>query len=392
MRHFLRAIKWILLTVLAIPLGLYFIFLLINSQDEALSEQSKRYLAQIAESDRALSQNLNNNAYVFALGFDVLKEDSPITEGLKRLQQLQSLTVMEKANAKQTASYELPQLPRENCLSQDDFLMACKASLKQENKLKMLLAENRWLIERYQQLLDMSNWQDSTHYNAFINALPFRRLLAAQKLYLLDVYQNTNSTAPSLTAQAIEQDMIFWQRLSANTHILSSKVLSAGAMSVNMKLGEIMINQLAPEQEAVAIPESWQRPMSPQVLSLDNAKLGEWHYFTKITEATQVVDSTTDIAIQAVEFLMLPLMQPQDTANRYAAILLGSKSLEDCQIGLSIDTISQYIFNPIGKIILCSGIPSFDSYQASLDRLEQHRASLVLRLDQEITDTKNTTQ
>ena len=229
MRHFLRAIKWILMTVLAIPLGLYFIFLLINWQDEALSEQSKRYLAQIAESDRALSQNLNNNAYVFALGFDVLKEDSPITEGLKRLQQLQSLTVMEKANAKQTASYELPQFPLENCLSQDDFLMACKASLTQENKLKMLLAENRWLIERYQQLLDMSNWQDSTHYNAFINALPFRRLLAAQKLYLLDVYQNTNSTAPSLTAQAIEQDMMFWQRLSANTHILSSKVWSAGA-------------------------------------------------------------------------------------------------------------------------------------------------------------------
>ncbi|MCL1062899.1 hypothetical protein MK852_12250 [Shewanella benthica] len=375
------------MTVLAIPLGLYFIFLLINSQDEALSEQSKRNLAQIAESDRALSQNLNNNAYVFALGFDVPKEDSPITEGLKRLQQLQSLTVMEKANAKQTASYELPQLPLENCLSQDDFLMACKASLKQENKLKMLLAENRWLIERYQQLLDMSNWQDSTHYNAFINSLPFRSLLAAQKLYFLDVYQNKSSAAPSMTAQAIEQDMMFWQRLSANTHILSSKVLSAGAMSVNMKLGEIMINQLAPEQETVAIPESWQRPMSPQVLSLNNAKLGEWHYFTKITEATQVVDSTTDIAIQAVEFLMLPLMQPQDTANRYAAILLGSKPLEDCQIGLSIDTISQYIFNPIGKIILCSGIPSFESYQASLDSLEQHRASLVLRLEQETTDT-----
>ena len=322
----------------------------------------------------------------------MLKEDSPITEGLKRLQQLQSLTVIEKANAKQTASYELPQLPLENCLSQDDFLMACKASLKQEDNLKMLLAENRWLIERYQQLLDMSNWQDSTHYNAFINSLPFRCLLAAQKLYLLDVYQNTNSTAPSLTAQAIEQDMMFWQRLSANTHIFISKAFSIGAMSVNMKLGEIIINQLSLEQEAVAIPESWQRPMSPQVLSLNNAKLGEWHYFTKITEATQVVDSTTDIAIQAVEFLMLPLMQPQDTANRYAAILLGSKSLEDCQIGLSIDTISQYIFNPIGKIILCSGIPSFDSYQASLDRLEQHRASLVLRLEQENTDTKNTTQ
>lgn len=81
---------------------------------------------------------------------------------------------------------------------------------------------------------------------------------------------------------------------------------SAGAMSVNMKLGEIIINQLALEQEAVAIPEIWQLPMSPQVLSLNNAKLGEWHYFTKITEATQVVDSNTDIAIQAVEFLMLP--------------------------------------------------------------------------------------
>lgn len=387
MRLFLRALKWILLTVLGGPLSLYLIVLLINIQDEAPSEQSKRNLAQIAESDRTLAKNLDNNAYIFALGFNVPKGAAPIAAGVKRLHLLQSLGIMDKVNAKQTPRFKLPEIPLEYCLSHDDFLLACKDKLELEKNLKTLLAENRWIIERYQQMIDMGGWQESSQYHVFVDELSFQDLFSAQKLYLLDVYEKARTTDPKLISLAIDQDMLFWQRVSANTHQLINKMVSNGAMEINMKLGELIIAQLSPEQRLAAISQSWQNPMPPQVMSLNNAKLGEWHYFTKITQATQGVDYTSDMTTQAAEFLLLPLMQQQDTANRYADILVGSADMRECPEELTLDSISQYIYNPVGKLILCSSIISLQRYQDSLDELEDRRASLVSRLKQPAPDT-----
>ncbi len=392
MRYFLRALKWILLTGMGVPLSLYFIVLLLNMQDEAPSERSKRNFAQIADNERTLAQNLDNNAYILALGFNVPKDSSPMAEGVKRLHLLQSLGIMDTVNAKQTARFELPELPLEYCLSHDDFLLACKANLEQDKNLKTLLAENRWIIERYQQVLDMGNWQESTHYNVFIQGLTWQHLFSAQKLYLLDIYEKAGTTAPNILAQAIDQDMLFWQKVSANAHILINKMVSNGGMKINMKLGEIIIAQLSQEQQVAAIPQSWQNPMPPQVLSLNNAKLGEWHYFTQIVQATQVVDDATDMVSQAAEFLLLPLMQQQDTANRYADILVGTADMKECPNDLTVDTISQYIYNPMGKFILCSGIPSFQTYQEGLNELEYKRVSLVSRLKQQTPDKASTAQ
>ncbi|QQX79734.1 hypothetical protein JK628_19840 [Shewanella sp. KX20019] len=381
MRHFLHALKWILLTALAIPLTLYCILLLINIRDVAPSEQSKYYLAQIEETDRTLANNLNDNAYIFALGFGAPKGELPMTTGLDQLQKLQNKDVSSIEITTPAKYYTPPKLPLKSCLGEDDFLATCKANIKQSSDLKTLLSNNRWLIERYQQLLNMSTWQDNPNFNNFMKALPFQNLLIAQKLYLLEIYENIDSSSPKLTAQAIEQDMLFWQRLSLNTYILSNKMVSAGAMSVNMKLGEVILNQQKLEQDAVQIPTSWTKSVPANVLSLSNVKLGEWLYFTRITKTTQVDDGSDDTITKIATSLLHPLMQNQDTANRYAEYLVGPKSQTECLSSVSIDTISSYIYNPIGKYILCTGVPSFNAYQLNLDKLERQRANLMGRLE-----------
>jgi len=386
MRHFLRALKWILLTVLGVPLSLYFIVLLINMQDEAPSERSKRNFAKIADNERTLAQHPENNAYIFALGFNVPKDSAPMAAGVERLQLLQSLGILDTADDRLTPRFELPEQPLENCLNRDDFLLACRSNLEQKNNLKTLLAENRWIIERYRQMLGMGSWQESSQYHFFIQDLTFQHLIGAQKLYLLDIYAKAGTIAPELIAQAIDQDMLFWQKVSANTHFLIRKMVSMAAMEINMKLGELIIAQLSQQQQLAAIPQSWPNPMPSQVLSLNNVKLGEWHYFTKITQATQGVADTSDIETLGAKFLLLPLMQQQDTANRYADILAGTADMRECPNDLTVDTISQYIYNPMGKFILCSSIPSFQSYRESLDELEYNRASLVSRLKQPAPD------
>ncbi|MCL1094178.1 hypothetical protein [Shewanella kaireitica] len=117
--------------------------------------------------------------------------------------------------------------------------------------------------------------------------------------------------------------------------------------------------------------------MTASVLSLDKVKLGEWRYFTKLTNTTLVDDSSIDTMTKVVTSLLHPFMQNQDTANRYAAILVDSNNLPDCK---SIDNISSYIYNPIGKYILCTGVPSFNAHQITLDKLEQQRKNLITRL------------
>ncbi|MCL1094177.1 hypothetical protein [Shewanella kaireitica] len=247
MRHFLLTLKWALLTIVLAPIALYLILLLINIRDAAPSELSQRYLTQIAEIDSTLAKNHNDNAYIFALGFGSAKDKSPITVGLKSLHNLQNKDV---SSVDKTQQYALPNLPLENCLAEDDFVAACSANLKKNTHLKTLLSNNRWRINRYQQLLQMSSWHDSPSFNADISVMPFKALLLAQKLYLLDVYQNMDSTSAQFIAEAIEQDMLFWQRLSLNTHILINKMVGASAISINMKLGEVILGQKRVEQIA----------------------------------------------------------------------------------------------------------------------------------------------
>ncbi|WP_259482346.1 hypothetical protein [Shewanella baltica] len=219
--------------------------------------------------------------------------------------------------------------------------------------------------------------------------MPFTHLLAAQKLYLFNVLTDASTMDPLQVAEAINQDMLFWQRLSASTHMLIGKMMSNAGMEANMKLGELVMSQLPHSQLIEALPPSWKHALSPEVLSFDNVKRGEWYYFTQITRATQVT-SDTDINTKLIEWLLLPLMQHQDTANRYAAILNDTAPLNECPSNLSIETFSQYIYNPVGKFILCSGIISLTPYQERFNRLEHQRAELVTRLPQDSTNINST--
>ncbi len=378
MRHFLLTLKWTLLIILLTPIALYLTLLLINIGDAAPSEQSQRYLTQITNIDSTLIQNGNDNAYIFALGFASAEGKSPMTIGLQRLQKLQSQDILSDDDPQQ---HTLPKLPLENCLAEDNFIATCSANLRKEANLKTFLSNNRWLINRYQQLLQLNSWQDSPSFNADIRAVPFKELLLAQKLYLLDAYQNLNSSSAEVTAQAIELDMIFWQKLSTSTYILINKMASSAAISVNMKLGEVILTQGKAEASDATLPTSWKKPIALEVQSLNKTKLGEWSYFTRTITSVQADDASADTASQIASRLLSPLMQNQDTANRYAAILTNSGIQTDCDKGLSIDGISSYIYNPLGKYILCTGMPSFNAHQMTLDKLEQQRQAVVTRLE-----------
>ncbi|WP_285163307.1 hypothetical protein [Shewanella goraebulensis] len=380
MRHIFISLKWVLLSFIFIPISLYLIIILINLNDEAPSKQSIENLAKIEANNLRLTNNLIENGYIFTLGFDVEKSASPKEIGLARFQQLQDISIMESTKKFSSERFEIPKLSIQQCINKNDFTEQCSGVLIQDSELTLQLKEFGWLIDRYQQLINQKDWQDGTYFNVFIDQIPASSLLTAQKLYLLNIYVKTSEMDSNQIAKAINQDMIFWQKISSNTHFLLTKVISNAGIDTNMRLGEIIISPLITANSTNQIPKTWLKTLPPKVLSLDKVKLGEWYFFMGMTEATKV-DDKANIASHFFEWLLLPLFQHQDTANLYAEALIHNSTQQHCPDKFTFDLISDYSYNPVGKFILCSSSPSFNMYQKALDDLENKRVKLLSNLN-----------
>uniref|UniRef100_UPI003D09992D hypothetical protein n=1 Tax=Shewanella sp. TaxID=50422 RepID=UPI003D09992D len=294
-------------------------------------------------------------------------------------QTLKHLDVMQQSEKAFPHPFELPKSTLPTCRSQEGYLSECINLLTESNELQLTIKDYAWLIERYRTLISLRHWQDDTHFNLFINPIPGARLIAAQHLYILNSFLK-NRHEPSMFLADIDQDMRFWLQASTQINLLHNKLMAISILQQNMKLGEALIEQMNKESEDYLLPSLWQRPIPKGVLSLERVKRGEWHYFTKISKAVSGVDDKADITTQIVEALLMPLMQPQDTANRYADILTGKANIKPCPDNFSLSTLTEYGYNPMGKFILCSGISSFESYQASANQVESLRTELVTRL------------
>ena len=377
MRHFFRALKWILFTLLLIPVGGYLILLLVNLQDSEPSAQASAYLEQVNAEEVALSQHLENNPYLYAFGFDAPKDDDPMAVGLKRYQALKQLGVLERPEKTVDEKFERPEWPITTCLKQEGYLDDCAALLAETETLRATLNDYAWLVERYRTLLSLGHWQDDTLFNMYSDLLPIQHLIAAQQLYLVDAYINGTDSSSLITA--IDKNMQFWQQAAERINMLGNKFLAISALKQNMKLGELLVSQMRTEDEDTSLPSLWLAPTAGDVLSLERAKRGEWHFLTKMTQSYEAGEDAS-ITAKVTEALLMPLLQQQDTANRYANFLTGEADIKPCPDDLSLSTLKEYAYNPMGKFILCSGISSFESYQATANKVESLRAELVTRL------------
>ncbi|MCG9711235.1 hypothetical protein L1D29_00180 [Shewanella insulae] len=377
MRHFFRALKWILFTLLFIPVGGYLILLLINLQDSAPSAQASAYLEQVNAEEVALSQHLEHNPYLYALGFDAPKDDDPMALGLERYQALRQLEAMQRPTQTVDEKFERPQWAITTCLKQEGYLDECAPLMAEPETLRATLNDYAWLVERYRTLLSLGKWQDDTRFNMYSDLLPIQHLIAAQHLYLVDAYINDTDSTSLITA--LDEDMRFWQQAAMRINMLGNKFLAISALKQNMKLGELLVGQIRTEDEDTSLPSLWLTPIPGDVLSLERAKRGEWHFLIKMTQSFKMGEEA-DFTTKVTEAPLMPLLQQQDTANRYADILTGKASIEQCPSDLSLSTLQEYAYNPMGKFILCSGISSFESYQATANKVESLRAELVSRL------------
>ncbi len=380
MSHFFRALKRIVIILLMLPICVYLLLLVINLIDSSPSNQVEIYQAQIDKSDRLITQNLEDNAYIFSLGFDAPQGDSVIELGKARFTQ-QTTPTQQASRAILQADKTPLTLPLESCLSQEDFVDLC-LSLLEDDELQTLLTKNRWLIERYQALINMSQWQDLSPNIVQIEHEANNQILLAQKLYLLDLYAQAKTLNSTFISEALNDEMLFWKNLSEQTHKLVFKMISNSAMLVNMQLGEMII-VAAQDNQTIALPNSWQQPLSSSVFSFEQIKLGEWQYashmMANMLDNNDKNNQITSFIEKTLVALAKPLLKTQNTANHYADHLQTESITPQCN-NFSFGNLSYFAYNPIGKLLLCTLTPSFDRYQKKIEQVEQHRAQLAQRL------------
>ncbi|MDI5874013.1 hypothetical protein ODY88_20195, partial [Shewanella xiamenensis] len=94
----------------------------------------------------------------------------------------------------------------------------------------------------------LDTWQEGSQFNVFLSSPSLSHLLTAQKLYFIDLLAHAQTMSAQQVTDVINQDMLFWQRVAANTHVLLIKTVSQNGITTNMKFGELILGQLHPSQ------------------------------------------------------------------------------------------------------------------------------------------------
>ncbi|MCG9697292.1 hypothetical protein [Shewanella sp. Isolate11] len=371
MAHFFRALKWILISLIMLPISLYLLLVIINLFDTAPSEQVKAYQAQIDYKFQQIQNIGDNNGYLIALGFDAPKNESATGKGLALIRS--DIRFNSPAETTNTP-VKRPDIP---CLKRQDFISACQSEMD-SSQLSELLTEHRWLIERYLTMQSKPEWEDVLFTDVDKLHTAYALILTAQKLYLLDIYTQASAGDTSSVSQTLNHDMQFWQNVAEHTQQLITKMITSSAMRENMLQGEMIISAMNTPIES---PETWLQPLPESISSFDQVKLGEWQFGNKLLEKMISVESSeidSPWYEQLFSWFAKRLYQPQDTSNRLANNLLSESADPQCSAFLS--NITYVVYNPIGKILVCTG-PSFDRYKQKFEKLEQQRQGLVTRLN-----------
>ncbi len=332
---------WILGLPLALVVVLYLVLLAINWHDQPPSAAALK-LQQISDARPKIRDE--ENAYIYLLGFSIAQEEDPWVWGKKRLAWAQKMTT--QSHIDENTDWDFtgenfanlsggkPSINQllEGCKTMD---VQCQA-LFQENEPEIThwVMSNKWLLERYLILLSLNEWQEAIPFDLRMPFPPYLQALQAQKLLLANTWLAARHTNTSAVKAMLEQDIRFWRRLQASSDVLISRMIAIAAIQRHFDWSQAILRQFPPEKMIEAIPDNWHSPISRTERSMLRTWVGEWQFVNRITQQTLdelgfPIDFEQDHSLleKSLWFLGKPLLQPQDSSNRYADLLLESDRL-----------------------------------------------------------------
>jgi hypothetical protein len=340
-RAIVRVIGWSVAVVAAVPVALYAFALAVNWRDEAPSPEAQQLATAAAPAPIPDSAN----AYVYVLGLGAPRDRDVAAVGAARAEWIRKLAAdpqLDRASdpypgsAPETRQVSAPLAEVLTPCGTPDA--RCAAALEAAaGTLRARLDEQRPFIDRYRVLVGYHAWREVTTGDLRGPLASYLEPRYARQLFLLDTWlQATQGNAEQVRA-ALDADLALWRMALTESDSLFGKAMAARFVSDHFDWGNLILRRLPPERQADGVPPTWRVSLTNDERSMRRALTGEWRFAAAavrsmkayglmfpLPQGTKDPRSTAD---RLNGLLTLPLLQPQASANRDAAALLGIDAL-----------------------------------------------------------------
>ncbi|MES3022121.1 MAG: hypothetical protein V4857_11120 [Pseudomonadota bacterium] len=346
------------------------------------------------------------NAYVFLMGFQVAQDEDPRVWGKKRIawsRQMAALPHIPEGAVPPGTELDYRALRSKEVQALSDTCrtveQACVDALyKDEASIAAWLASEQWLFERYRALLAHPAWREDMPYDVQLPLPAFRTVIEGQKLLHLKAWQLAGQDDVAAVKALLEADIRFWRQSLVSSESLISKMVAVTAISRHFSLGALVLRRLPAQLGLQAMPPQWLTPVTDAERSMLRPFAGELKFFQNSLRRSDSPEAMREYNInlggKMASGVMKPLLQIQDTSNRYAELLVSvedtlrvpyaqlpqamvrAKGLTDA-IGKG-GAMPDRMYNFIGDVLLKVGVSDLGNYAVRVPDLEGLRRLVVL--------------
>jgi hypothetical protein len=333
--------RWPIVVALAlvgVPVLAYLLALAVNWRDEPPSEEAR----ELAGAPLPPPVEDAENAYVYLLGFAAPLTDDPAEAGARRAGQLRApeSAAAAASTPDRAGAFDLQHIPPAlqavlgPCSNSADA--ACVSALDAaQGNLREELQQQKPLIERYAALLRFKRWQEVANPDASGPPPPYIQVRYARQLFLLETWLLAVAGDAGEVRARLEADLAFSRLALADADSLLAKAIAGNFCADNFEWGNLLLHRLPPERRADGAPEGWRKALTAPERSMRRALGGEWRLFAASLARLKAVGfggaatpgRQRSLGDRFSNALWLPMLQPQASANRHAALFVKVDSL-----------------------------------------------------------------
>jgi hypothetical protein len=292
LRKVLKAVGWTAASLVGLVVVLYLAALAINWRDREPSAAAKQ-LTQVSHDRPAVAEKSNGYVYVRQWKLDPdrrFKLSERLQEFLKH------------------CGPSRPECAAEFDGAADELYAEWTAA-------------DSTLLDGYMALTAHTGWREDGALSVEASIPTYSGASEGQRMLLMRARDLAKQGDATAVRTLLERDLQFWRTVLQSSDILITKMIATVALNRNFEWGYVVLRSLPAARQAAAIPAGWRDAISNNERSMERCMAGEWLFASNAIRGAPAesfgVDPTNTVA-RAVNWLLVPLYQEQDTINRYA--------------------------------------------------------------------------
>lgn len=401
-RRFLEVIGWSVVGIVGLVIVAYLVAVAINWRDRKPSAAAVRFAKFYSQRPVVSDQD---NAYIYVMGFSVAPGEDPGQMGSKRVAWMRASSRAahwDTANDPLSEKYDYrgKRLPRVR-----EFVDACRpqsancaaAFVAGDAVFEQWIGSEKWLLERYLELIAHHAWQDAMPFDVAAPLPPYGLVMDGQRLLLLNAEKFAESGDSVTVSKLLGEDLRFWRMVLESSDILISRMIATAAINRHFELGSLVFGQMRPADVMSAVPDNWRVALSESELSMRRCLVGEWMFMSaalRNTDVDRVFLHQDSVVARVMSGSTAPLYQPQDSINRNAEYISRIEEILSVPIERYEDSVNRTAefseltrkealpprtaYNIVGQVLIGLGAYDFGTYARRVADLEGvRRAALV---------------